>query len=107
MPKQLEPFALRILIQHVEGATIAYLHSREGFELLGRPKNNDGYQFLEIGDEFTYDNNQYIVRNINFVMRPDYYKSDGELYGINMYSPDAQNQDYDLSCQMGVFVERV
>lgn len=107
MSNQLEPFALRILIQHVQGATIAYLHSREAFDLLGRPKNNDGYQFLEIGDEFTYDDTRYRIKNINFVMQPFYYKPDGERYGVNLYAPDGDEQDFDVSCQMGVFVENI
>lgn len=44
----MEPFLMRIFIEHVQGATIAYLYNRESFELFKIKKHK-------------YDNSQFVA----------------------------------------------
>lgn len=98
----MEILQCRILIQHVQGATIAYLYNRESFDLLGiKHHEYDNSQFIEIGHEFEYDGTRYVVKNINFKLEEKTYKMD-HGYGINMYSPTDPS---DYNCQIGVFVD--
>lgn len=108
MKKDPEQLAARIAIIHNTNENeIAYLYSRESFELLRIPKNQDGMQFLEIGNTFVYGRKKYVIKNINFLMRRDFWEATDESYGINLYSPDSNPNGFDLNCQIGVFVEEV
>ncbi|WP_196065601.1 hypothetical protein [Bacteroides cellulosilyticus] len=107
MKKKPEQLAARIKIVHTNGNEIAYLYSRESFELLRIPKNRDGYQFLEIGNTFVFRDKKYVIKNINFLMQPDFWEATDESYGINIYSLDSNPSGFDQNCQIGVFVEEV
>lgn len=104
----MENFATRVLIKIKDGDTIAYLHTREAFDLLNIPVNDfNQHQYLEIGNEFIYDDIKYKIVGINFVMMPFLYEAQTEPKGVNLYSPDAEEQDFDVNSQVGIFVERV
>ncbi len=107
MKKEPEQLAVRIKIVHTNGNEIAYLYSRGSFDLLRIPQNQDGIQILEIGDTFVYEDKKYVIKNINFLMRPDFWEATNESYGINLYSPDSNPSGFDQNCQIGVFVEEV
>ena len=100
----MESFQVRILISHVQGATIAYLYNRESFELLKIDKSKfDKSQFIEIGQKIEYNETQYEVKNINFKLEETLFEMDNN-YGINMYSPTDPS---DFNCQIGVFVDTI
>lgn len=100
----MEEIKSRILIKHVQGATIAYLYNRESFDLLNVEKNEDGdYQFVEIGQIIEYDGAKYKVENINFRMDKEMHDMN-HGYGINMYSP---TDPTDFNSQIGIFVDNV
>jgi hypothetical protein len=100
----MEKLQSRILIQHEEGATIAYLYNRESFDLLKIEKNSyDDSQFIEIGQTIEYDRRKLKVVSINFKMEKDLYEVDPSK-GINLYAPtDPSN----YNCQMGIFVKDI
>ncbi|MFN3530251.1 MAG: hypothetical protein ACK417_10065 [Bacteroidia bacterium] len=98
----MEPFISRILIQHVQGATIAYLYNRESFELLKIDRQQyDNSQFIEIGQVIEYNEKKYKVESVNFKMEEKLYKMDPSV-GFNMYAPTDPS---DFNCQIGVFVD--
>lgn len=100
----MEPFTSRILIEHEKGATIAYLYSRESFELLKIDKQQyDKSQFIEVGQIIEYDGKKYKVKSINFKMEEILHKMDPRI-GLNMYAPTDPS---DFNCQIGVFVDNV
>ncbi len=80
----MEPFISRILIQHVQGSTIAYLYNRESFELLkiDRQQYNKS-QFIEIGQVIEYNKKKYKVESLNFKMEEKLYKMDSSV-GFNV-----------------------
>lgn len=93
---------MRILIQHVQGADIAYLYNREAFDLLKIDKHEyDNSQFVETGTKIQYGERKYEVKSINLKMFPETYEVDHGK-GINLYSP-TDRADY--NCQLGVFVD--
>lgn len=98
----MEPFISRILIEHEQGGTIAYLYNRESFELLKIEKQQyDNSQFIEIGQTIEYDNKRYKVKSINFKLDEKLHKMDPRI-GINLYAPTDPS---DFNCQIGIFVE--
>jgi hypothetical protein len=98
----MEPLISRILIQHVQGATIAYLYNRESFALLKIDKQQyDNSQFIEKDQIIEYNGIKYIVKNINLKLEEKLFKMDPRI-GINMYSPTDPS---DFNCQIGVFVD--
>lgn len=100
----MEPLLTRIYIEHVQGATIAYLYNRESFDLLKIKKQQyDNSQFIEVGDIIEYEDRKYVVRTINFKMCEKMDEVEKRLgYGVNMYAPtDPSN----YSCQIGLFVD--
>lgn len=100
----MEALQARILIKHVQGATIAYLYNRESFDLLNIPPNTyDSSQFIEVGSTIEYDGTKYNVQSINFKMDKDLNVMDNK-YGINMYAPTDPS---DFNCQIGVFVDNI
>lgn len=107
MKKNPEQLAVRIKIIHTNGNEVAYLYSRDSFDLLKIPQNQNGMQFLEIGNTFVYEDKKYVIKNINFCMQPDFWEATNESYGINLYSPDSNPNGFDQNCQIGVFVEEV
>jgi hypothetical protein len=97
----METLKLRILIQHVKGADIAYLYNREAFDLLKIEKHTyDNSQFVEIGTKIEYGERKYVVESINLKMFPETYEMN-HGYGVNLYSPTEQAN---YNCQLGVFV---
>jgi hypothetical protein len=100
----METLQARILIQHIQGATIAYLYNRESFDLLNIPPHTyDSSQFIELGSTIEYNGEKYIVKSINFKMEKDLNEMDNN-YGINMYSPSDPSN---FNCQIGVFVDNI
>ncbi len=100
----MEALQARILIQHVQGATIAYLYNRESFDLLNIPPHTyDSSQFIEVGSTIEYDGTKYNVKSVNFKMDKDLNVMDNK-YGINMYAPTDPS---DFNCQIGVFVDNI
>lgn len=100
----MESLQLRILIQHVQGANIAYLYNRESFELLKIKKHtSDNSQFVEIGQIIEYNGYKYVVDHINFKLEEKLHKMN-HGYGINLYSPTDPS---DFNCQIGVFVNSI
>lgn len=98
----MENLKTRILIKHVEGATIAYLYNREAFDLLNIKKDKyDNSQFIEVGNPIVYNNSKYIVKEINFKMEHE-LRDMGQGYGISINSPTEQS---DFNCQIGIFVD--
>jgi hypothetical protein len=98
----MESLKTRILIQHVEGATIAYLSNREAFDLLNIKKDKeDGSQFIEVGNKIVYNKLKYIVKEINFKMENELRDMD-HGYGISIDSP---NKHSNYNCQVGIFVD--
>lgn len=98
----MEPFLARILIQHAEGATIAYLYNREAFDLLKVKKHEyDNSQFIEIGQELVIEDNIYVVESINIKLEEKTFDMN-HGYGFNMYSPTDPS---DFNMQIGVFVK--
>lgn len=98
----MEQLQVRILLQHVQGATIAYFYNRESFDLLNIERHTyDESQFIEIGNTIEFEGEKYVVKNINFKMEKQLYVMDNK-YGINMYSPTDPS---DFNCQIGVFVD--
>lgn len=98
----MEQLQTRILLQYVDGATIAYFYNRESFDLLNIERHTyDNSQFIEIGKIIVFDDRKYKVKDINFKMENKLYEMDN-TYGINLYSPtDPSN----YNCQIGIFVE--
>jgi hypothetical protein len=98
----METLHARILIQHKQGATIAYLYNRESFELLKIKKQTyDNSKFVEIGQLIELYGKEYKVEAINFKMEEKLYDME-HGYGINMHSPtDPSN----YNCQIGIFVD--
>lgn len=102
--KTMEALQSRILIEHVKGATIAYLYNRESFDLLNITKDTyDSSQFIEVGNVIEYNGTKYKVESVNFKMEKELYESDNK-YGINLYSPSDVSG---YNCQIGVFVDNV
>lgn len=100
----MEKLQTRILLEHVQGAKIAYFYNRESFDLLNIKRNTyDESQFIEIGDIIEYEEKKYEVKNVNFKMEKQLYVMDNK-YGINLYSPTDSS---DFNCQIGVFVDNV
>lgn len=98
----MEPLLSRILIQHVQGADLAYLYNREAFDLLNIKRHQyDNSQFIEVGDEITYNNEKYVVKSINVKMF-DQTIDMNHPYGVNIYSP-TDPSNYNL--QIGIFVD--
>ena len=98
----MEQLQVRILLQHVQGATIVYLYNRESFDLLNIERHSyDESQFIEIGNIIEFEEKKYVVKNINFKMEKQLHKMDNK-YGINLYSPTDLS---DFNCQIGVFVD--
>lgn len=98
----MESLQVRILLQHVQGATIAYFYNRESFDILNiEKKEYDNSQFIEIGNTLEYDERKYVVKEINFKMEEKLHEMDNK-YGVNMYSPTDPS---DFNCQIGVFVD--
>lgn len=100
----MEALQVRILIKHVQGATIAYLYNREAFDLLKIEKDafaND--QFVEIGQILEFEGSKYIVDHFNFKMEEELHDMD-HGYGINMYSPTKPSN---FNCQIGIFVNNI
>ena len=94
----------RILIQHEEGAIIAYLYNRESFDLLKIEKQTyDNSQFIEIGQIIEYSGEKYRVERINFKMEHTLFKIDPGV-GFNLFAPTDPS---DYNCQIGVFVVNV
>lgn len=100
----MEKLISRILIKHVEGATIAYLYNREAFDLLGIEVDEyDNSKFLEMGKEFEYEGTRFKIENINFKLTEGMNNmTHGD--GINLYSPSDPS---DFNGQIGVFVSTV
>ena len=103
--KKSEPLAAKIAIFHMDNSEIASLYSRESFNLLGVPLNNDKQSFLEIGNMLIINDKKYVIKEINFKMESYFWKAIEESYGVNMYSMDANAQGFDQNCQIGIFVE--
>lgn len=100
----MEQLHLRILINHVQGAEIAYFYNRESFNLLNIIKQEyDQSQFVEIGDIIKINGEDYIVKNLNFKMENQLFNLNPE-YGVNMYSPTDPTQ---YNCQVGIFVDNI
>ena len=100
----MEALQSRILIEHVKGATIAYLYNRESFDLLNITKDTyDSSQFIEVGTFIEYNGTKYKVESVNFKMEKELYETDNK-YGINLYSPSDVSG---YNCQIGVFVDNV
>ena len=100
----METLQARILIQHKQGATIAYLYNREAFDLLEIEKQTyDNSQFIEIGQILKIEGKKYRVESINFKMEEKLYEMNNQ-YGINIYSPTDPS---DFNCQIGVFVNQL
>lgn len=100
----MEQLQVRILLQHVRGATIAYFYNRESFNLLNINKHNsDNSQFIEIGNIIEYEGERFKVEQINFKMEEFLHVMDNQ-YGINIHSPTDPS---DYNCQIGVFVDNV
>jgi len=98
----METLQARILIQHVEGPTIAYLYNRESFDLLNIEKHEyDNSQFIEVGDIIEFEERKYVVESINFKMENTLHEMT-HGYGINLYAPTDPS---DFNCQIGVFVK--
>ncbi|MDF9799378.1 hypothetical protein OKW21_004641 [Catalinimonas alkaloidigena] len=98
----MEQLQVRILLQHVQGATIAYFYNRESFDLLNIKKHTyDESQFIEIGNTLEYEGEEYVVRKINFKMEKQLFEVDNN-YGTNIYSPTSPSN---FNCQIGVFVD--
>jgi hypothetical protein len=99
----MENLQTRILLAHVQGATLAYLYGREGFNLLNvKIDDYEEVPFLEIGDTITYEDESYKVVNMSFKMHPKIY--DMGNMGINMYSPTAQ---LPYNCQIAIIVDSI
>ncbi|MBK8347887.1 MAG: hypothetical protein IPL08_09740 [Saprospiraceae bacterium] len=99
---KVEQLQVRILLQPVQGATIAYFYNRESFDLLNIERNNfDKSQLIEIGNTIEFEGEKYVVKNINFKMEQELYVLDNSV-GINMHSPTDPS---DYNCQIGVFVD--
>lgn len=100
----METLKMRILIQHVQGADIAYLYNRAAFDLLMIDKHEyDNSQFVEVGTKIEYDGRKFEVKSENLKLYPENYeKNHGK--GINLYSP-TEHADY--NCQLGVFVDNL
>ncbi len=98
----MEPFLSRILIQHVQGAEIAYLYNRESFELLKIEKQEqfDNSQLIEIGQIIEYDERKFEVKSINFNMERKLFKMNST--GFNLYAP---TEPSDYNCQIGILVD--
>lgn len=102
MNNNFEQLQLRILINHINGAEIAYFYNRESFDLLNIEKiKYEEIQFIALGSTFKYDGIKYIVKNINFKMEKQLYRMSSNQ-GINAYSP---TDPTDFNCQLGVFVD--
>lgn len=86
----MEKFQCRILIQHIQGAAIAYFYNRESFDVYIEEYQEDGSQFIEIGNIIEYSGEKYEVKNINF-----------KLY------ENTQSNFNDYNCQIGIFVDNV
>jgi len=100
----MEQLQVRILLQHVQGATIAYLYNRESFDLLNIERHTyDDSQFIEIGNIIEYEGIKYKVDSINFKMEKTLYEMNNE-YGVNLHSPSDPSN---FNCQIGVFVDNV
>lgn len=100
----MENLQLRLLIQHVEGATIAYLYNRESFDLLNiTPHKFDNSQFLELGQVIEYGGTKYRIEEINFKMEQNFHDINPNI-GINLYSPSDPSG---FNCQMGIFVKDI
>lgn len=98
----MEPFLMRILITHVQGATIAYLYNRESFELLKIKKQKyDSSQFIDLGDIIEYGETKYVVKSINLKLEDKTYAMSSRK-GINLHAP---TEPSDYNCQIGVFVD--
>lgn len=98
----METLKLRILIKQVEGAEIAYLYSREAFDLLKIEKQTyDDSQFVEVGTKIEYEGRKLVVDSVNLKMYTETHEMD-HGYGINLYSPTEQA---DYNCQLHVFVK--
>ena len=103
--QKLERLFARILIQHVNGATICYLYNREALDAVLNIERHeyDKSQFIEIGNELTIEDKKYRVAGINFKME-DHLNEMGHGFGINVYSP---TDPTDFNCQIVVFVENL
>lgn len=100
----MENLILRIFIQHIQGAEIAYLYNRESFDLLQINKHQyDGSQFIEAGQALQYGHNRYIIDSVNFKMYSEMQEMN-PIYGINMYAP---TEPTDFNCQVRVFVRNL
>lgn len=100
----METLQARILIQHVEGATIAYFYNRESFDLLNIERQTyDKSQFIEIGQIIEIEGIKYKVDHINFKMEETLHEMN-HGYGINLYSPSDPS---DFNCQIGIFVKNI
>jgi len=98
----MEQLQVRIYLEHVQGAEIAYFYNRESFDLLNIERQEyDKSQFIEIGDIFEYEGKRYKVENINFKMDEYFHKMDYRI-GTNLYSPTDPS---DFNCQIGIFVD--
>jgi len=100
----METLQARILLKHVQGATIAYFYNRESFDLLNIEKETyDESQFVEIGSILEFEGTKYKVEKINFKMEKQLFEADNR-YGVNLYSPTDPS---DFNCQIGVFVDNL
>lgn len=100
----MEQLQSRILLNHVQGATIAYFYNRESFDLLNIKRHTyDESQFITIGDIIEFEGEKYVVKDVNFKMEKQLYEMDAK-YGINMYSPTDPSS---FNCQIGIFVDNV
>lgn len=98
----MEQLQVRILLQHVKGATIAYFYNRESFDLLNIKKQKyDDSQFIEIGNIIEFENTKYVIKALNFKMEKQLFEMDNK-YGVNLHSPTDPS---DYNCQIGVFVD--
>ncbi|MCP9237973.1 hypothetical protein [Lewinella sp. JB7] len=92
----MEPIRVRYSVFHKDGATIAYLYGKEGFDMLNVPvEEYDGSQVLKPGVKLTYDATDYKVHEVRHIMLKTAEKIDTR-YGVNTLSPqEAHGYEYD------------
>jgi len=102
----METFKLRILVQHVEGADIAILYTRDAFNELKIEKESiDNSCFISVGQVLTIYENRYIVDHFSFKMYENLIEVGNKQYGMPSMSRIGEKADY--NCQLGVFVKKI
>lgn len=95
---------LRICFIHTKGATLGYIYGVETLDDLNLRSDNEGagYRFLEVGNEITLMDEQYIINKIYLAIEPIFFDIKEPQYGISL-TPSDEKRSYNAT--LNVFVD--